>query len=121
MKKYKKILKDKSIYDWQAKICSALASPVRLRIIDIVGGGEKNSGELLEYLKIPKANLSQHLSVLKNAGLINTRKEGLFHYVSLAVPKVKDACALVRSVLLEKIAADEKKNAELIKELRAVR
>ena len=121
MKKQKKISKSASVYELQASICSALASPVRLQILDILGGGEKNFSDLLESLQIPKANLSQHLSVLKDAGILNTRKDGLFQYMSLALPKVKDACALVRSVLLEKIAADEKKNAELMTELRARR
>ncbi len=111
----------KTIYDLQAEICSALASPVRLQILDLISESEKTASELLEVLKIPKANLSQHLAVLKDAGILHARKKGLFQYMSLSLPKIKDACALVRSVLLEKIALEEKKNAELIKELRAQR
>ena len=119
MKKQKELPRGKSIYDLQAEICSALASPVRLKILDILGEGEKNSSDLLEELQIPKANLSQHLSVLKDAGILHTRKEGLFQYVSLALPKVKDACSLVRNILSEKMAMDEEKNSKLMKELRA--
>ena len=120
-KKDKKLSQTKTIYDLQAEICSALASPVRLQILDLVSESEKTASELLEILEIPKANLSQHLAVLKDAGIIHARKEGLFQYISLSLPKIKDACALVRSVLLEKIALEEKRNAELIKELRAQR
>jgi ArsR family transcriptional regulator, virulence genes transcriptional regulator len=120
-KKELKPSQKKTIYDLQAEICSALASPVRLQILDLVSESEKTVSELLEVLAIPKANLSQHLAVLKDAGIIQARKKGLFQYMSLSLPKVKDACALVRSVLLEKIALEEKKNAELIKELRAQR
>lgn len=120
-KKDKKASQTKTIYDLQAEICSALASPVRLQILDLVSESEKTASELLEVLEIPKANLSQHLAVLKDAGIIRSRKEGLFQYMSLSLPKIKDACALVRSVLLEKIALEEKHNAELIKELRAQR
>ena len=111
----------KTIYDLQAEICSALASPVRLQILDLVSESEKTASELLEILEIPKANLSQHLAVLKDAGILRSRKEGLFQYMSLSLPKIKDACALVRSVLLEKIAMEEKRNAEMIKELKAQR
>lgn len=111
----------KTIYDLQAEICSALASPVRLQILDLLSTGEKTASELLEVLKIPKANLSQHLAVLKDAGIVHARKEGLFQYMSLSLPKIKDACALVRSVLLEKIALEEKQNSELMRELRAQR
>lgn len=117
----KKLSQTKTIYDLQAEICSALASPVRLQILDLVSEGEKTASELLEILEIPKANLSQHIAVLKDAGIIQSRKDGLFQYMSLSLPKVKEACALVRSVLLEKIAMDEKRNAEMIKELKAQR
>lgn len=113
--------RNKTIYDLQAEICSALASPVRLQILDLLSENEKTATELLEVLEIPKANLSQHLAVLKDAGIIQARKEGLFQYMSLSIPKIKDACSLVRSVLLEKIAIEEKQNSDLIKELRAQR
>lgn len=120
-KKDKKLSQTRTIYELQAGICSALASPVRLQILDLVSEGEKTATELLEVLEIPKANLSQHLAVLKDAGIIHSRKAGLFQYMSLSIPKIKDACSLVRTVLLEKIAMEEKHNAELIKELRAQR
>jgi ArsR family transcriptional regulator len=103
----------------QAELCGALANSVRLQILDLVSSGEKTSAELLESLAIPKANLSQHLSVLKDAGILQSRKEGQFHYLSLALPKIKDACAIVRTVLLEKIEQEEKRHLEIKKELRA--
>jgi len=120
-KKEVKVSQMSAIYDMQAEICSALASPVRLHILDLVAGGEKTSGEILEILGIPKANLSQHLSVLKDVGILQSRKDGQFQYLSLAIPKIKEACAIVKSVLAEKIVNEEKKNSELIRELRAQR
>lgn len=108
----------KTIYDLQAEICAALANPVRLQILDILSHGEKTPSQLLEVLQVPKANLSQHLTVLKDAGILQARKEGLYQYLSLSIPKIKDACSLVKSVLIEKIANEEKKNSELIKELK---
>lgn len=120
-KNEKRVSQARTIYDLQAEICSALASPVRLHILDLLAEGEKTASDLLEVLEIPKANLSQHLAVLKDAGIIHSRKEGLYQYMNLSIPKIKEACALVRSVLIEKIAIEEKHNAELIKELRAQR
>lgn len=111
----------KTIYDLQAEICSALASPVRLHILDLIAEKEKTSVELLEVLEIPKANLSQHLAVLKDAGIIQARKDGLYQYMSLSTHKIKEACALVKSVLAEKIAMEDRKNSELIRELKAQR
>lgn len=116
-----KVVPTKSIYDLQAEICSALSSPVRLQILDLLFSGEKNATELIDILKIPKANLSQHLAVLRDAGIITSRKEGLFQYMTLAIPKIKDACSVVRTVLIEKIAQDEKKNSEIIRELKSQR
>ncbi|MCB9072265.1 MAG: winged helix-turn-helix transcriptional regulator [Bdellovibrionaceae bacterium] len=109
----------KTIYELQAEICSALANPIRIQILDLLAEGEKNSSDLLKILNVPKANLSQHLSVLKDAGIIQSRKEGLYQYLSLSIPKIKDACSLVRSVLIEKISQEEKQNAQIIRQLRA--
>lgn len=116
-----KKVKNLSIYELQAEICSALASPVRLQILDLLVEKEMTSSELLEVLEIPKANLSQHLAVLKDAGILESRKSGTFQYWSLAIPKIKDACSLVRTVLMEKITQDEHKKANLMKELKTVR
>lgn len=118
-KKTKKPFSSNSIYEMQAEICSALANPIRLHILDLLGEGEKNSSELLQVLDIPKANLSQHMSVLKDAGIVQVRKEGLYQYFSLSVPKIKEACSLVRSVLVEKMSLEEKQKSEILKELKA--
>lgn len=113
--------RDPTIYKLQAEICGALAHPVRLQILELLSEGEKTSTELLAELAIPKANLSQHLSVLRDAGIIHTRRKGLFQFAGLALPKIKDACAIVTKVLMEKIDKEEKSRAELRKELSARR
>ncbi len=116
----KKTLSSDTIYEMQAEICAALASPVRLRILELISGGEKTSTELQVALGgIPKANLSQHLAVLKDSGILHARKEGLFQYLSLALPRIKDACTIVNSVLREKVEQDEKRHNELRKELKS--
>ncbi len=93
----------KLLYEMQAEICHALSHPIRLQILDIVSESEKTSSELLEILDIPKANLSQHLTVLKDAGIIKTRKEGQFQYLSLAIPRIKEACGIVRGCLSDRL------------------
>lgn len=109
--------KIKTIYELQANICHALSHPVRLHILDLLSNSELSSSELLEVLKIPKANLSQHLTVLKDAGILKSRKDGQFQYLSLAIPKIKDACALVGSILSERICEEEKRMTELRKNI----
>jgi len=109
----------KVIYEMQAEICGALAHPIRLEILDLLSKDEKNSRELLEILKIPKANLSQHLSVLRETGLIKARREGLYQYFSLAIPQIKDACSLVRKVLRERLTEQEQIAIQIKKKLSA--
>ena len=87
------------VYEKQAQICKAFANPVRLRILDLIAQGECGITELQENLGISKANLSQHLAVLKSAGILAARREGKQIYCSLAIPEVKQACQLVRKVL----------------------
>jgi DNA-binding transcriptional ArsR family regulator len=109
--------RNKVLYELQAEICYALSHPIRLEILDLVSHNEKSSTELLAVLDIPKANLSQHLSVLKDAGILKTRKDGQFQFVSLALPKIKDACSLVRGILADRIQDEEKRMVELKKNL----
>ena len=109
------------IYEMQAELCGALASPLRLHILDLLSEGDMTATDLLEYIQIPKANMSQHLSVLRDAGIIQSRKEGQFQVFSLAIPRIREACSLVRSLLSEKIANQEKRNSDLIKTLKKQR
>ncbi|HEX9425786.1 MAG TPA: metalloregulator ArsR/SmtB family transcription factor [Pyrinomonadaceae bacterium] len=92
------------IFERQARICKAFAHPGRLQILDLLGQGERGSSELQESLGISKTSLSQHLSVLKSAGVLTTRREGKQIYCSLAMPEVKQACQLIRKVLEAHIA-----------------
>ncbi len=87
------------VFDRQAQICKAFASPVRLQILDLVSKGECSAAELQEKLSISKANLSQHMGVLKAAGVVSTRKEGQHISYLLTFPEVKEACQLIRKVL----------------------
>lgn len=106
-----------AVYEMQANICHALSHPVRLYILDILSDGEMSSSQLLEVLEIPKANLSQHLSVLKEAGILKTRKDGAFQMLSLAIPKIKDACQLVKGILIDRLNEEQKVMTELKKNL----
>lgn len=105
------------VYEMQAKICHALSHPIRLYILDILSSEEMSSTQLLDALGIPKANLSQHLSVLKDAGILKTRKEGAYQVLSLAIPKIKDACQLVRGILVDRMSEEQKTISELKKNL----
>jgi ArsR family transcriptional regulator len=60
--------------------------------------------ELASRLSIPQANVSQHLSVLRERNVLSTRREGVSIYYRIAYPKIIKACNLVREVLFEQMA-----------------
>jgi DNA-binding transcriptional ArsR family regulator len=95
------------IYDKQVSICKAFANPIRLRILDMIAQRPYAASELQGQLSISKANLSQHMSILRAAGVVVTRREGRQVYCSLAIPEVKQACQLIRNVLRAQIRSGE--------------
>ncbi len=87
------------IYERQVGICKAFANPTRMRILDLISAHDETGASLQSKLGISTANLSQHLAVLRGAGVIICRREGKNLHCSLAIPEVKQACQLIRDVL----------------------
>jgi DNA-binding transcriptional ArsR family regulator len=87
------------IFEMQVRICKAFANSTRLRMLDLLAKRERTVSELQEELGITLSNVSQHLSILKSAGVVTSRREGKQVYCSLTLPEVKQACQLIRDVL----------------------
>ena len=92
---------DRQIYKLHASICHTLANPKRLEIIDKLRARELSVTALAEALEISQANLSQHLAIMRQRGIVKTRREGLNVFYELSNPKIIQACDLMRQVLLE--------------------
>lgn len=99
---------DKLIYEKQVNICKAFANPIRLRILDLISLRPYAASELQQELSISKANLSQHMTILRAAGVITTNREGKQVYCTLAIPEVKEACHLIRNVLRAQIRTGQR-------------
>lgn len=88
----------------KSKLFKALASPARLSIVECIArtGGrsmqEVSVGEILDHVEIAPANLSQHLNVLRNAGLVISRKEGTFVWCRLGNRKLLKVLELATEV-----------------------
>ena len=91
-------------FELHADICKTLANPARLRIIAELRDGELAAGEIARRLGVHKANVSQHLGVMRQKGILQARRDGLNVFYSLTSPKVIQACELMREVLLEQVA-----------------
>lgn len=99
---------NKEIYEIHAGICQCLANPKRLEVINTLREKEMPVTEMAEKMGITKANLSQHLSIMKDKGILKSRREGVNIYYSLANPKVIQACDIMREVLFEHLKEREK-------------
>lgn len=73
----------------QAKIFKALGDPTRLRIVEILCGGEKCVCKIIPETNKSQPTVSIHLRILTEAGLLKHRKEGLSVYYKLSNPEIK--------------------------------
>lgn len=102
----------RNVEKFRAKIFSALADPVRLKILEFLRDGERCVCEIVPHVGIAQPLVSRHLAILKRCGLVKDRKEGNKRFYSVTNPaifRVIDAIdanfvdALVRHVV-EQIA-----------------
>jgi rhodanese-related sulfurtransferase/DNA-binding transcriptional ArsR family regulator len=73
-----------ALYAQFARIGNALASPKRIELLDLLGQGEKTVETLAEHVATPIKNTSAHLRVLRQARLVETRRDGTYIYYRLA-------------------------------------
>ena len=66
----------KQVFNMHAEVCKTLANPKRLEIIYALKEGELSVGELVKRLGISKANISQHLAILRQRRVLVSRREG---------------------------------------------
>lgn len=103
------------LFEMQAEICRVLGHARRIQILDLLADGEKSAAQLLAVLGVSKVNLSQHLALMKHAGLVESRQEGRHVFYRLAFVEIKGACQIIREVL----AARLKQGTLLAKDLRS--
>lgn len=102
------------LWEMQADICQTLANPKRLQILNLLKEGEMSVGAMVEALGVAKANLSQHLGVMRQKGILVTRREGTSIFYRLATPHIAEACKIMRLVLLEALTARGELSRSLI-------
>jgi len=106
-------LMDKTIYVMHANICKILANPIRIEIIEILGENEINFTDLQIATGVLKSNLSQHLSLMVNYGILTQRREGTKAFYKLSSKKIALACSIMKEILVENM----NKQHEIINQL----
>jgi ArsR family transcriptional regulator, virulence genes transcriptional regulator len=100
-------MKQERLFELHAEVCKTLSNAVRLRIISELQDGEMTVGNLAKKLGIRQAHLSQHLSVLRQKGVVAARKDGLNVHYNIPNPKIIKAYQLIREVLMERLQKDQ--------------
>ncbi|MEY4485298.1 MAG: hypothetical protein RL693_2750 [Verrucomicrobiota bacterium] len=89
-----KVLSDAALEMIAARF-RAYAEPMRLRLLNQLMQGEATVGQLVEATGSGQANVSKHLSILREAGLISTRKVGLSTICIISDPTVNELCEIM--------------------------
>lgn len=92
---------DRRLLELQASLCRVLANPKRLEILYALAQGERSAGDLARAVETTPANLSQHLALMRQHGLVEARRDGLNVYYRLTSAVILQACAAVRETLVE--------------------
>ena len=95
------------VFQLQAEFCKSLADAKRLMIIHELRDGEKSVNELVEKLGLKQSNTSQHLAILRKAGIITPHREGNTIYYELANPRIGEACDLVQGFIAEQLKGNQ--------------
>ncbi len=82
-----------------------LTDPKRLMLLDVLRDGEHSVGDLAERLGCNLANASQHLAVLRSAGLVDTRRRGTTILYRLVEPELAEACDTVHRIVVQRMAS----------------
>ena len=101
-------LRKRLLFEKQAGIVQAIAHPLRLEIIDFLKNGEQCVCDIAKRVNSERSNVSKHLSLMVNAGVLEHRKEGLKVIYKLKCPCILDFFACISGVLREQ--ANESKN-----------
>ena len=87
------------LYQLKAEFFKTLGHPARIRVLELLSEREHAVAEMLPEVGIEPANLSQHLAVLRRAGLVTTRKDGSTVHYALTSPHVAELLAVARRIL----------------------
>ena len=94
---------EEELYRLQAEFCKGMAHPTRIHILRALKQGEMPVNELAKAVGVTQANASQHLAILRQFGLLRTRRDGSTVYYSIADHRIVEACELVRSCIGERL------------------
>jgi DNA-binding transcriptional ArsR family regulator len=94
--------------DIASNTCKILANAKRLQILDLLRSGEMSVSNLAEEMGLREANVSQHLALMRQKGILSTRRDGVTVYYYLTNLKVIQAYDIMTEVLCDQLLANAK-------------
>lgn len=85
-------------YENNAEIYKILANSKRLEILNLLREQEMSVEELIKTLGITKANVSQHLALLRHAKLVTVRRDGLNGFYNIIDPRIVEPCRILHEL-----------------------
>ena len=96
------------LFQKQADVAKAIAHPLRIAIIDFLKDGRQCVCDIAEHIGSERSNVSRHLSVMVNAGVLDYRKEGLKVIYKLKTPCILEFFSCVSRVLKQQARDNQK-------------
>ena len=96
------------MFEKQAEIVKAIAHPLRIAVVDFLKDGRQCVCDIAEHIGSERSNVSRHLSVMVNAGVLEYHKEGLKVIYKLKTPCILDFFSCVTGVLKQQAKENEK-------------
>ena len=103
------------VYRLKAELFRTLGHPARIRLLEVLGTGERTVGDLQEVLELDSSGVSQHLAVLRRQGLLESRKVGTTVHCRVKDPRVLTVLAIARELLMTNL----EDSRDLLSELNA--
>ncbi len=103
----------KGLYEMHADFCKFMGSAIRIEILFLLGEKELCVEELATSMDVKVPNVSQHLAIMREKGVVHVRRDGNKMYYSISNPKTLQACIIMREAMIEQM----ERNIELVKEV----
>ncbi|MHB1152240.1 MAG: ArsR/SmtB family transcription factor [Eubacteriales bacterium] len=97
------MVNSKELYQIHADFCKFMANPKRIEILFLLGDKDMCVDEIATAMTVKVPNISQHLAVMRDKGVVTVKRDGTKMYYSIANPKTLQACIIMREAMIEQM------------------
>jgi DNA-binding transcriptional ArsR family regulator len=97
----------KPIYEVKAQFFKTLGHPARIRVLEVLAGGPRSVSELQPDVGLEASHLSQQLSVMRKAGIVQAQRQGSSHIYSVTDPQIFDLLSVAKQIIITSLSGAE--------------